>query len=346
MRFRATGTLAAAGVLATLAATGCNASSDGGDAADDELSFVLVTPDPIGTNEFFGMSIEGMEEAAEEHGAVTDVYESDDPATISQNMAAAVRDSPDVVIGVGFNLADAIAEEAENNPEQEFLFVDACTEEEFDNVACASFREQESSFLVGAEAGLLTETDHVGSVVALDAPQFHRFSEGFAAGAEEVNPDVEVSTQFVGGQNPFNDPARAKEQAITLANDDADMVYGVAAVSGNPGVFEAAEENDILAFGVDSNQCPEAPGLIVDNALKRTDVVVADGINRILDGDTGGDLSYGLAEEGIGIVGLLEDEVADSECLIADHPDVIDEVRDVHDRIVDGEITIDDPLDA
>lgn len=343
MRFRTTGTLAAAALLAV---TGCNASSGDGEAGDDELSFVLVTPDPIGTNEFFGMSIEGMEEAAEEHGATTDVYESDDPATIAQNMAAAVRESPDVVVGVGFNLADAIAEEAEANPDQEFLFVDACTEEEYDNVACASFREHESSFLIGAEAGLLTETDHVGSVVALDAPQFHRFSDGFAAGAEHVNSDVETSTLFVGGQNPFNDPARAKEQATTLANDDVDMVYGVAAVSGNPGVFEAAEENDIHSFGVDSNQCPEAPGTIVDNALKRTDVVVADGINRILDGETGGSLSYGLAEEGIGITGLMEDEVDDSECVIADHPDVIDEIRDIHDQIVDGEITIDDPLDA
>ncbi|QVQ50077.1 BMP family ABC transporter substrate-binding protein [Spiractinospora alimapuensis] len=345
MRFRATGTLAAAAAVGVLAVTGCNASSDD-DTADSDMSFVLVTPDPIGTNEFFGMSIEGMEEAAEEHNASTNVYESDDPATIAQNMAAAVRESPDIVIGVGFNLADAIAEEAESNPDQEFLFVDACTEEEFDNVACASFREQESSFLVGAEAGLLTESDHVGSVVALDAPQFHRFSEGFAAGAEEVNSDVDVSTLFVGGQNPFNDPARAKEQATTLANDGVDMVYGVAAVSGNPGVFEAAEENDIMAFGVDSNQCPEAPGTIVDNALKRTDVVVADGINRILDGDTGGSLSYGLAEEGIGVVGLLDDEVADSECVIAEHEDVIEELREIQDKIIDGEITIDDPLDS
>lgn len=342
MRYRAFGAVIAAAVLAV---TGCNASAGNDDEAAG-ASFILVTPDPVGINDFFLMSIDGMERAAEEHGAATDIYESDDPATIAQNMAAAVREEPDVIIGVGFNLADSIAEEAENNPDQQFLFIDACTEEEFDNVSCAAFREHEASFLMGVQAGLLTESDHVGSVVALDAPQFHRFSEGFSEGAQLANPDVETTTLFVGGQNPFNDPARAKEQAETLANDGVDLIYGVAAVAGNPGVFEAAEENDVLAFGVDSNQCPDAPGIIVDNALKRTDVVVEDGIGRILDGETGEFFSYGLAEEGIGAVALLDDEVAESECLIADHPDVIDEVKDVHDQIVDGEITIDDPLDG
>ena len=45
---------------------------------------------------------------------------------------------------------------------------------------------------------------------------------------------------YVGGDNPFNDPARAKEQALSLVAKGADYVMAAAA-AGNLGVFDAAE---------------------------------------------------------------------------------------------------------
>jgi basic membrane protein A len=56
-------------------------------------------------------------------------------------------------------------------------------------------------------------------------------------------------------------------------------------------------------------------------------------------------VSYGLEEGGVTLTGL-EEGVDSSQCLIADHPDVIAQVQTVRDQIVSGEVTVDDPAQA
>lgn len=332
--------IVAAAVLATAA---CNASAGRQTApASSATSFVLVTPNPVGVNDFLKLSVAGMDTAAKAHGGTTKTYESSDPASIQQNMAAAVRDKPTVIVAVGFNFADVLAEQAERNPSQQFLLVDSCTEKKLPNVTCATFREYEASYLAGAEAGLLTKTGKVGAVVVLDSPQFHRFSDPFGEGAHKTRPDVAFNQLFIGGQNPFNDPARAKELAGTLAGGGVDQIMGAASAAGNLGVFEAAKAAGVQAYGVDANQCPAGPGHVTDNVIKRTDVAIADGVTAILDGKGGGTRAYGLAENGVGLTGLLPD-VATSQCVIAQHPDVIEKVRALRDDIVAGKLTVRDP---
>ncbi|OLF13110.1 BMP family ABC transporter substrate-binding protein [Actinophytocola xinjiangensis] len=329
---------------------GCNAAAnDGGDGGGsdggggtDGPSLVLVTPNPVGVNDFLKLAVAGVEDAAKEHGGSQKVYQSTDPASLQQNVAAAVRDKPDVIVAVGFNFADVLAQQAEQNPDQQFLFVDSCTEKAYPNVTCAVFREYEGVYLAGAEAALLSKSGKVGAVVALDTPQFRRYSTPFGEGAAKVKPTTTLSPLFIGGANPFNDPGRAKQLTATLAGQGVDHVMGAASASGNLGVFEAAKEHGIFAFGVDANQCPASPGQVVDNVIKRTDVVITDGVSAILDGERGEARSYGVKEEGISLTGLQQD-AASSQCVIVDHPDVIEQVGTLRDDIVAGTITVADP---
>jgi basic membrane protein A len=343
-------TALSAGALSVTVLAGCNASSSGGGGGDDEAaggggpSLILITPEPVGVNPFLQLAVDGVNQAADDAGGEARIFESQDPTNIQQQMDAAVADAPDVLAVVGFEFADSVAAAATTNPEQQFLFVDACTAEEFDNVTCAVFREHEGVYLAGVEAGLLTQSGQVGAVVALDTPQIRRFSDPFGAGAQSVNPAAAFTPLYVGGSSPFNDPARAKEQALALVAQGADYVMAAAA-AGNLGVFDAAEGGEFQAFGVDVNQCPDAPGAVVDNVIKEVDVVTADSIATILGGEGGGLVSYGLEEGGVTLTGL-EDGVEESECLIADHPDVIAEVQAVRDQIVAGEVTVDDPAEG
>lgn len=333
-------------VIAAVAVTGCNAAAKSpGEQNSEGPSLVLVTPNPVGVNDFLKLAVKGVEDAASASGGSQKVYQSTDPASIQQNVVAAVRDKPDVIVAVGFNFADVVAQQAEQNPEQQFLFVDSCTATPFPNVTCAVFREYEGVFLAGAEAGLLTKSGKVGAVVAVDAPQFHRYSEPFGLGARKTRPAATLSPLFIGGANPFNDPGRAKELTATLAGQGVDHVMGAASASGNLGVFEAAKDAGIFAFGVDANQCPASPGVVVDNVIKRTDVVITDGVEAILDGERGETRSYGVKEEGISLTGLQPD-VDGSQCVIADHPDVLEQVGKLRDEITAGRLTIDDPAAA
>ncbi|NNN33345.1 BMP family ABC transporter substrate-binding protein [Streptomyces sp. S3(2020)] len=336
--------IAAATALMVTAATACNAAAKNDTSADSAKSggktFTLVTPDAVGQNEFLKLAVSGVKDAAKQHDGSQKVYESTDTASQQQNVQAAVDAKPDVIVLVGFEFADIVAQQAEKNPKQQFLIIDACTTKTFENVSCAVFREHEGVYLAGAEAGLLSKSGKVGAVDVLDTPQFRRYSDPFAAGAKKVAAKTETSTRFVGGQSPFDDSARAKEQANTLLSKGYDQIMAAAA-AGNYGVFEAAKAKGAYAYGVDVNQCVSAPGTVVDNVIKRTDVAVEKGIESVLAGKTG-TVSYGLKEGGISLTGL-EDGVDSSKCVIADHKDVLAKVEKLRDQIVSGELKVDDP---
>ena len=347
---RAGAAAVAVGLLSTVAACSSNTGggSTGGGGTDsgggDEASLILITPTPIGSNNFLQLATEGLDQAAEEYNATVDVYESEDPASIQQNLDAAIREQPDVIVGVSFSVLDQFTEAAANYPDQQFLLIDTTPEEPADNLTSAAFKEYEATYLTGVEAGLLTETDSVGVVASLDTPFLHRWIDPFFEGAKSVNEGVTTAVQYVGGDNPFGDQARAKAQALILGQSGADYVQA-AASGGNIGAFEAAAEGGFKAFGVDTNQCLDSPGNVVDNAIKRVDVALLNSVGDILDGKTGGTTAYGLAEGGVGLTGL-EEGVEDSQCLIADFPDVIEQVKAVRDQIVAGELEVKDPLTA
>lgn len=313
-------------------------------APEDAPSFIYITPGAIGVNKFLELGKIGSENAAAEHGGTAKTFESTDLSSRRANVEAAIDESPTVIVLTTFEFTEMSKEFADANPDQDFILIDACPEDPPSNLYCGVFREYEASYLLGVMAGQLTEVGKIGSVAALDIPFLHRYTDGFALGAQSRDATISDSQVFIGGDNPFLDPARAKEQALALAAQGADHIFAVGAGS-NGGIFEAAEEAGFLTYGVDVNQCPDAPGHIVDNTLKRVDVVVELLIDRILKGDAESFNSFGLAEGGMGVV-ALEDDLASSECVIAEYPEIVAEVRTVADSIIDGSLVLDDPMMA
>ncbi|MEV6349743.1 BMP family ABC transporter substrate-binding protein [Actinoplanes sp. NPDC051851] len=336
----------AAGACLVTTASACSSAgspSTGASGASDKL-IVLVTPNPIGVNAFLNLSVEGAKAAATAAGATLKTFESTDPTSMAQNLQSAVDLKPELVITVSFSFDDAMAEMPVDYPDQQFLQIDSCPEKPAANLTCARFKEYESVYLAGVEAGLLSEKKKVGAVVALDTPFIRRFADPFGAGAQSVDSTIGFTPLFVGGNNPFSDPARANAQATTLGEDGADYVMASAS-AGNTGVFQAAKAGGFYAFGVDTNQCGDEKGVVVDNAIKRLDIAIPAAVEKILGGQPGGSTEYGLADGGVGLTGL-QDDVATSGCLIADHPDVIAKVKEIQAKIISGEITVADPLTA
>ena len=113
-------------------------------------------------------------------------------------------------------------------PNVKFLQVDSCPFDKMKpNIHCSVFREYEASSLTGAEAALTTKTGKVGAISALDIPFLHRYTDGFIEGAKHVKPDVQISpTLWVGGNNPFSDPARGQERGAAMVADGADRNPG------------------------------------------------------------------------------------------------------------------------
>jgi len=202
-RNRRTLQVAAATALLVTAATACNAAAKndaaGSASGGSGPSFTLVTPDGVGQNEFLKLAVTGIKDAAKQHDGTQKVYESTDTASQQQNVQAAVDAKPDVIVLVGFEFADLVAQQAQKNPKQQFLIIDACTSKTYKNVSCAVFREHEAVYLAGAEAGLLSKSGKVGAVDVLDTPQFRRYSDPFTAGAKKVAPKTAAQVAKYGG---------------------------------------------------------------------------------------------------------------------------------------------------
>lgn len=311
--------------------------------AEPPTKIIYVSPDPLGVNPFLNLGKTGTEEVGAKYGAETMVFESSDPVSREENLRAAVNEGAEIVIVLGFEFNDMLPEVAEENPDVEFLMVDQCIDPLPSNVRCAVFKEYEGAFLIGAVAASLTKTNHVGTVCALDIPFMHRFTDGFEQGAKSVTPDIKVSTLWVGGDSPFSDPVRAKELALAMASDGADHIFAVTA-GGDYGIFEAAQEQGFFVFGVDVNHCPAAPGKVVESQLKRVDVAIKESVDAIVNGSEEKVMVYGLESQGVGLVSLVSENPEDSQCTILQAPEAIENAKELQQKIINGDIVIEDPM--
>jgi basic membrane protein A len=315
--------------------------------AQDKPLFVYVSPNPIGVNDFLKLGKVGTEKVALEFGGQAKTYESSDPTTQRQNLEAAGKAGAKVVVSIGFEFNDMLPDVATAYPNVKFLQVDSCPFDKMKpNIHCSVFREYEASFLTGAEAALTTKTGKVGAISALDIPFLHRYTDGIIEGAKHVKPDVQISpTLWVGGNDPFSDPARGQERGAAMVADGADRILAAGAGS-NGGIFKAVQDaSGVNAFGVDVNQCLQAPGAVMDNVEKKTDVAIELAVKGIMTGSQPPIAALGLKEGGMSLTSL-DPDVKASKCTIADYPDVIAKVKALRDEIVNGSIKIADPMTA
>jgi len=336
----------AAAPAATEAPKAAEAAKPADSGAAKKGKIVYITPNPIGVNDFLKLGKKGSEDAAAKIGADVKTIESEDPNTRAENVRAAINDGATIVVVIGFEFGDIIPKVSAESKEVQFVTVDFCPDKPDPNVHCAVFKEYEVTYLIGVEAGLLTKSNKVGAISALDIPFLHRYTDGFAAGVKSVNPNADVAIRWIGTDpSAFSDPAKAKEQALALAAEGRDQIFAAGAAS-NLGIFEAAKEKNFMTYGVDVNQCPLADGFVVDNALKRVDNAVVQTIDAIVAGNAGSLFAYGLKEGGIGLVPFSVDKPEDSKCQIVKNADVLAKVKDIQAKIISGEIKIEDPMFA
>lgn len=113
----------------------------------------------------------------------------------------------------------------------------------------------EPAYLCGVIAGRMTKSNVLGVVAAIPIGEVNRLVNAFKAGALKVNPKVKVKISYIGG---WFDPPKAKEAAIAQIEAGADLIY-----AERFGVFEAAKEKGVLAFGNMSDQNALAPEVVI-----------------------------------------------------------------------------------
>ena len=344
--------LALASVTALLLAAcgGETRGGGGGEGGDGEASDLRVgvafDVGGLGDQSFNDAANRGLQEAIQE-GLVTE----ENTELIEPNATGSNRDDNvvnladqgfELVFGIGFAFSEGIAEIAPDYPDQYFGVIDGFATTiatDADNIVDLSFKEHEGSYLVGIAAAMASRTGTIGFLGGQEGTGLiERFQAGFEAGAQSVNPDIEILVEYIGDDvTAFNDPTKGEALSAKMYDGGADVIYHAAGASG-AGLFQAAVTAgpDALAIGVDSDQyltaSPEQQEHILTSMLKRVDTAVHDTIEAVANGEfEPGFRSFGLAEEGVDYA------ASNPDLLTEEMQAAMDEAKQA---IIAGEITV------
>ncbi len=283
---------------------------------------------------------EGIKRFADEQGWTEGVeykyLQSDKDADYVPNITALAEEGYKLIICAGFLFEPTVKDLAPKYPDTMFTIIDAVVEG--DNVQSAVFNANEGSFLVGAAAALSSKTGTIGFIGGMESELIVAFEAGFIAGAKAAVPDIKIESQYAGS---FADPGKGQIIANSMYDAGADVIYHAAGGTGS-GLINVAKERkeageDVWACGVDRDQyedgiIQDGSSVILTSMLKRVDVAAYSAAEAITAGTfPGGELkSYTIVDDGVGIP--------------AENPnlsdDVIDQVMDLKDKIVSGEIVV------
>jgi basic membrane protein A len=311
--------------------TGGDTGTGGGDAGSG-LKIGLVT-DIGGLNDrgFNQLAYQGLQQAEDELGVEIRVLESKSDADYIPNLQTLADEGFDLIISVGFLMTEATAEAANAYPDTDFAIVDSAFDPAIANAEGLLFKEQETGYLVGYLAGLVSKTGTVSSVGGQKIPPVDRFIAGFQKGATDAKPGTKTLNGY---SQDFVDQAKCKEVALDQISRGSDVVFQVAGGCGL-GALDAADQEGVWGIGVDADQAFLGPHILT-SALKRVDVAVFKTIESLVNGEfAGGEVTtFGLAEDGVGLGETSPDAPADA----------VEQTKAQIEKIVAGEIQIPDTV--
>jgi basic membrane protein A len=317
--------LLAAGAVAALLLAACGGDDDDSDGTRVGLAF---DTGGRGDGTFNDAAGRGADNAEASLGVTVVELEAATADDRKPNLETLTDDGVNPIIANGFAFGEGLAEVAADNPDTHYAITDGFIPDAPSNVTHLAFAEHEGSFLVGAAAVLACECTDIGFIGGQEIDLIKKFEAGYTAGAQHINPDVEVRVQYLGaaGDNAaWGSPDKAKEIANAWYAEGASVIYTAAGGSG-AGTREAAAESDAWAIGVDSDEYLIAPEdqkpHILTSMLKRVDVAVYDVYESFLGGTLEGGFNvYDLASDGVGYStsgGYLEDHIETLDALKAE----------------------------
>jgi basic membrane protein A len=279
---------------------------------------------------FNQLANEGLEKAKSELGIEGRVLTSKANSDYVPNLSSLAQQKYDLVIGVGFLMADAMNTVATKFPDTKFAIIDVDAtglKDKPTNVTGLLFKEQEAGYLVGYMAGLWAKdnnVDTISSVGGQKIPPVDHYIAGYQAGAKAANPDIKTLNGY---SQDFVDQAKCKEIALDQISKGSKVVFQVAGQCGL-GALDAAKEKGGQGIGVDADQ-GYLGDHIMTSAEKKVDVAVETAIKAAQDGSIKGgtNTTFDLTNDGVGY-GKPNAEGAKYEA----------QVQDVAEKIKSGEI--------
>jgi basic membrane protein A len=274
--------------VAALAVAALAASSVGAESSQNRIRVGLVSDVGRFNDKSFNQSaLEGLRRAQRQLGVQGRPIESRAASNYIPNLATLARQGYDLVISVGFLLADATNTVAKRFPNTKFAIVDyAVNSPPFNrnrNVMGLTFNTNENSYLIGCMAALMAQQGRtpagvtgatqgaptISAVGGIKIPTVDIFIAAYRAGARKCVPGTNV---LVGYSQDFVAQDKCKEIALDQISQGSRVVFQVAGGCGL-GALDAAKEQGVWGIGVDRDQA-SLGAHIMTSAVKRVDTSV------------------------------------------------------------------------
>jgi basic membrane protein A len=236
------------------------------------IKVALVT-DIGGLNDksFNALAYKGLKNAEKKLHIDGRVFISKSSADYIPNLSTGAR-SYDLVIGVGFLMADQLAAVAKRFPDTKFAIVDypaAALKGAPKNARGILFAEQEAGCLAGVAATTVSKTKVISSVGGQKIPPVDAYIAGYQYCAKKLNKKVKTLNGY---SQDFVAQDKCKEIALNQIGEDSDVVFQVAGGCGL-GALQAAKDNKDWGIGVDADQGYLGKHILT-SAQKKVDVGV------------------------------------------------------------------------
>ena len=252
---------------------------------------------------FNDMGFKGTDEAQANLGVEVVEIQSNSAADYLPNMQNAARSGKfDLIVAVGFLLADAMAEVADQFPDQKFAIIDV-TWLGKPNLMEIGYEENKGSAMVGALSSMVAAHygyDKIGVVLGIEIPVLYKFEAGYRYGmhwgnakyAEKTGKEANVGLLWT-YTGTFSDIAKGKAATEAMLAQGAGIIYNVAGPLGI-GDLEAITEHleakgksagPPFMIGVDANQDYLGDGhRVLASMMKRVDFGVYSAIESVVNG--------------------------------------------------------------
>ena len=342
--------------IAGLSLAGCSSSSDdaadgGDDAADTAAEYTACLVSDAGgwdDKSFNESAKNGLDKAEDELGVVGKTAESKDANDFEANVQAMVDEECNLIIGVGFSLAEAIAKAAEENPDINFALVDSTFENPLDNEKALVFNTQESAYLAGYAAAAMSQSGKVGTFGGMKIPSVTIFMDGFADGVAKFNEDEGKNVEVIGwdkekqeGQfaDTFDDQQVGTQIAESMVQQGADVIMPVAGPVGFGAAAVAREKGDVMIIGVDTDWfvSSEYGDVTLTSVQKSIENAVYDTIKAASEGNFSNENYVGTMSNG----GLDIAPFHDFESKLPEG--LADKIAELKEQIASGDVTVESP---
>jgi basic membrane protein A and related proteins len=232
----------------------------------DSSSFrvALLTPGPVSDAGWNAAAFDGLQLIKAKLGAEIALVQTRSPADFDDGFRDFASRGFNLIFAHGYEYTDSAISVAQGFPK--VFFVVSSGSQWSRNVASLTFKVDQAAYVEGVLAGGVTKTGIVGAIGGIELPSIRLTFEGFRRGFLSVRSNGRLLVSYIG---KFDDVGAAKEAALAQISQGADIIVHDADAAGL-GVFQAAAQEHVLAFGAIRNQNDVVPGVVLASAVTST----------------------------------------------------------------------------